>query len=106
MKIIFLISIALFSTIAAADDITSEIERLSSYSEFGGGDIIFTTKTKHATCYGYWLDPNYAGADKAYGMLLSAFHANTQVGLTLDTTVTWPGSSNSYCKLVRTAITK
>jgi len=93
---------------AQANELISEIETLHTYSEFGNGDVVFTTKVKDAICYGYWLNPNYGGSNKVYSALLSAFQTNTKVALTVSNGVSdqWPGSTNQYCKLIRVGLSK
>ena len=99
---------SMYSHLAYAEDKPSTIETLYVYSEYGDGDIVFTTKNKDATCYGYWVNPNYGGAKAVYSALLSAFLADTKVELTVHkgTDEKWAGSSNHYCRVIRVALDK
>lgn len=109
MKNLILSLVALVSLVnqaVANENITSQIEWLSVYTEYGNGDAAFTTTTKGTICFGYWIPAASPGFDQVYSTVLSAYHAGKAIELSVSQSESsrWPASSNHYCKVVRVAM--
>jgi hypothetical protein len=108
-----LLSLSLFilpiTVIAAQERSTSTvITVLQSYPDYGDGDVIFKLQTPSTTCKGYWLSPNSKGFNSNLSLLLSAYHASSN--LTIDghtgDSYKWGGSGTHYCKLYSVRLMK
>jgi len=103
MKHAWLVLIAaLFSTgtFATEQGTTTTIQKIYSYTQFGGGDVQVLVTLGATNCGGFWLKPSDPGFKAALSMLLSAYLAKSQVmiyGLDNDL---WPGSpSGTFCHI-------
>ncbi|MBW8184275.1 hypothetical protein K0625_11360 [Shewanella sp. NR704-98] len=94
---IFLVS----SNSYAATESTSKttINRLISYNQYGGGDVIFTVNNPTSGCYGYWIAKSDAGFEANLSMILAAYHSKAEVRVNGLNDQRWNGSSNFWCKL-------
>jgi len=84
------------------------IHTIQAYPEYGNGDVIFKLSTLSDICKGYWLSPNSPGFEANLSLLLSAYHASSNIyayGLT-EQSNKWPGSGTHYCKLYSVRLTK
>lgn len=90
----------------ANEDITSKISWLSVYTEYGNGDVGFLTEQKGNVCFGYYVSGDMPGFDQVYSTLLSAYHTQSPVQLTVSPAESekWAASSNHYCKVIRVAL--
>lgn len=79
----------------------STVETLQSYPEYGGGDVIFTLKTKGSICKGFWLKKDSPGQQTTFSILLAAFQTNTSVSVYghPEAHNKWNGSATHFCKL-------
>lgn len=75
------------------------INYLSTYVQYGSGDVIFRLANPTGDCYGYWLTKSDAGFQATMAMLLAAYQAKTPVAITAYNDQIWAGSGNAYCKL-------
>ncbi|XOV77599.1 MAG: hypothetical protein ACFHVJ_11630 [Aestuariibacter sp.] len=105
-----IVGFLLFITLSsfANEDITSKVQWLSVYTEYGNGDVGFLTQEKGTICYGYWISGDAPGLNQAYSTLLSAYHSDSPVQLNVSPAESekWPASSNHYCKVIRLALAK
>ncbi|WP_064791907.1 hypothetical protein [Shewanella woodyi] len=85
----------------AATESTSKttINRLISYNQFGGGDVVFTVSNPTSGCYGYWIAKTDAGFDANLSMILAGYHSKTEVRIHGLNDQKWNGSGNFWCKL-------
>ncbi|MEI8594388.1 hypothetical protein [Photobacterium sp. Hal280] len=80
----------------------STIKMIHSYSEYGGGDVIFRLAESETTSCpsGYWLRKTDPGFDANLSMLIAAFHAKSRVVVYGLPDEIWPGSqTGKYCHL-------
>ena len=102
---IYLLLVFASSKILAAEESSynSELNQLFTYSDFGGGDIVFTLKDKAQAqeCYGYWVPKSSPNSDVLASQLLAVQFAKAKIRAIGDTSTSWGGSSNKYCKVVR-----
>lgn len=104
-SIALLLTSALISLSSLAnEDIVSKIEKFYVMTEYSG-DVVLTTVNKGTICFGYWLRGDAPGFEQAYSALLSAYHANKAVELSVHfgQSEKWAGSTNHYCKILRVA---
>ena len=102
MKTSTLVIVLLMSStaLAAVDySANARIDRVLSFSAYGGGDVVFQINTPTSSCYGYWLPKSDPGFEGALSTILAAYQANTIVKVAGHDDQKWPGSSNFYCKL-------
>ncbi|KZY41287.1 hypothetical protein [Oleiphilus sp. HI0123] len=99
--VLALYSVNCFSATESSFD--TKVERIFAYTEFGNGDVGFwLTENEGKECYGYWMSPISKGFDANFSLLLSAYHANSNVIVygKLGDDNRWPGStSGHYCKV-------
>jgi hypothetical protein len=88
---------------ASESSFDTKIERISTYADYGDGDVAFwLDNNSEKSCYGYWMSPTSKGFDANFSTLLSAFHANSNLIVygKLGAENKWTGSSSShYCKV-------
>ena len=88
---------------ASESSFDTTIERISTYSDFGNGDVAFwLSNNEGKACYGYWMSPTFKGFDANFSTLLSAYHSNSSLVIygKLGDENKWSGSSsNHYCKV-------
>jgi hypothetical protein len=71
-----------------------------SYSDFGGGDVVFTIATTIVGCEaGFWLRPTDPGFQRNLAMAMSAQLAGKSVRIGAYNDSLWPGSGAKYCRL-------
>ena len=100
MKYLFLLSSILLSQIVFGTETSpsSSIQKLISYSEYGGGDVVVVLEENGTTCTnGYFLKKTDSGFDANLAMLLSAYHAKSPLRLDAHTSDKWDGSTGYYC---------
>ena len=103
MKKIAVLLALLASSLAHAaiiDSPTSKIKMMGSYNQYAGGDVYFAIENPAGICtHGYWLNKADAGFGANMAMLLSAYHAKSNVMIYAHNDQIWPGSTGTYCKL-------
>lgn len=103
MKIVgfVMLLLPLIASAAVEPSASSKIKRLITYADYGGGDVQVVLDTNGTTCvHGYYMNKNDPNFDAMHSMLLSAYHAKSEVVLRGHTNLIWPGSANgTYCKL-------
>ncbi|GAB6263551.1 hypothetical protein [Photobacterium sp. R1] len=76
------------------------IKEMHSYSEVGGGDVVFKLASPESSCPGgYWLRKTDPGFQANLSMVIAAYQAKTSVvsyGLPDEI---WSGSEGKYCRL-------
>lgn len=78
----------------------AQISYVYSYSEFGGGDVVFRLETTLAGCDdGYWLRPTDPGFQRNVAMLMSAQLARRAISVFAFDSQLWSGSVAKYCRL-------
>lgn len=96
----FIICLLFSGAAAAATESSSQskINKLYSYSEYGGGDVIVKLSGNGPSCLaGYWLKKTDPGFQANLSILLAAYHANKDIVVTGHTDQIWSGSSGKYC---------
>ena len=78
----------------------AQISYVYSYSEFGGGDVVFRLQTILAGCEGgYWLRPTDPGFQRNVAMLMSAQLARRAISIYAYDNQIWSGSVAKYCRV-------
>ena len=78
----------------------AQISYVYSYSEFGGGDVVFRLETTLAGCDdGYWLRPTDPGFQRNVAMLMSAQLARRAISVFAFDSQLWSGSVAKYCRV-------
>jgi hypothetical protein len=94
------ILIALSAHAAYVGTSTTRVALVSSYNQFGGGDVIFKIENPIPECIdGYWLtktDPDY---QTNLAMIVTSYHTKTLVVVYGLSDQLWSGSAGKYCKL-------
>jgi len=72
---------------------------LSSYTQFGSGDVIFRVANPTGDCFGYWISKTDPGYQANMAMLLAAYQSKTPILIAAMNDQLWTGSGNAYCKL-------
>lgn len=94
--------IALVATTADAYVPTepTRITRIGAYSEYGGGDIVFSVANPIPGCSGgFWLKKTDPGFQATLNTILSAYHARSSVRVYALPDQLWPGSAAPHCRL-------
>lgn len=80
---------------------SGKIVGLTTYTTFGDGDVVFKLSTPVVGCDdGYWLNKKDPGFDTTLSVILSSFHAKTDVKVWGHDDQLWGGSGDSkYCRL-------
>jgi hypothetical protein len=102
MNKVFLLLILSFAgnLFAAEGSPITNIAEIYSYSEYGGGDVVFSLKNPSANCdKGYWLKKSDPGFNANLSMLIAAYHAKTNVIVYGHINEIWDGSTGKYCHL-------
>ncbi len=109
--IIFVVTLLIFTfapTHAAivgssTDKVT--VTKLYSYSEYGGGDVVFAITTVVPGCEaGYWLRPTDAGFDRNLAAVMSTHLAGRPIIVLAHDDQLWSGSPGKYCRVDLIAI--
>jgi len=96
--LICLLALVANSVGAAVNSTTTTIDQIYSYAVAGGGDALVVLKTNPTGCNGFWLDSADPGFNQNLSVVLSAYHAGSQVIFYGNETQTFPGSSQNFCK--------
>lgn len=76
------------------------VATIHTYTDFGGGDVVFQVDGSFGGCYGYWLSPALdAGFKQVYAMLLMVKAMGATVVVYADETDLWSGSGSNYCRV-------
>ena len=81
---------------------TTKISGVQAYSDFGGGDFIFTVENSGQVCKGYWLPKETPGTANLIAMVIAAHKAKSSVQVWghTDEQSRWDGTRRShYCKV-------
>lgn len=77
------------------------VAEYSVYSEYGGGDVLFTSAGSIAGCYGFWLRPTDPGFKETFSTLLTAYVTKSTLRVWAHDDSIWGGSTNAYCRVYR-----
>lgn len=78
----------------------TKIIRVSSYNQYGNGDVVFVIENPIAQCSGgYWITKDDKGFNANLSMILSAYQAKNPVTIFGLPDQLWSGSSGKFCKL-------
>ncbi|WP_330960985.1 hypothetical protein [Photobacterium sp. 53610] len=78
----------------------STIKEVTSYSEYGDGDVVFKLASPEATCpSGYWLRKTDPGFQANLSMVIAAYQAKTSVMAFGLPDEIWSGSKGKYCRM-------
>ena len=104
IKSSLVLALFLCSSIASAQVVSTgvtKIYNISSYAEFGSGDMIVYVDAPHANCSsGFWLSPDDPGFYSNLSLVLSGFQNQTNVKLLGNDDQIWPGSpTGTFCRL-------
>ncbi|MEP2103975.1 MAG: hypothetical protein ABJP02_17750 [Parasphingorhabdus sp.] len=81
------------------------IATLYSYSDYGGGDVVFTITTAVPGCdAGYWLRPTDPGFDRNLAAVMSAHLAGRPIIVLAHDDQLWSSSPGKYCRVNLVAI--
>ncbi|GAA0463887.1 hypothetical protein GCM10009096_00450 [Parasphingorhabdus litoris] len=103
----FLVS---FATPVQAAIVGSATEKIAitgiySYSDYGGGDVVFTIATVVPGCdAGFWLRPSDPGFDRNLAAVMSAHLSNRPIIVLAHDDQLWGGSTGKYCRVDMIAI--
>jgi hypothetical protein len=75
------------------------VTRLYAYSEYGGGDVLFTVSQPPAGCDGLWLRPTDPGFKNLYAIILSAYVSRMTIEVTGQDDSIWSGSASRFCRV-------
>jgi hypothetical protein len=79
---------------------TTNIVSVSSYNQYGTGDVVFKVANPIAECSdGYWLAKSDVGFQANLAMIISAYQIKNPVLIYGLPDQLWSGSSGKYCKL-------
>jgi hypothetical protein len=78
----------------------AQVSFVYSYSEFGGGDVVFRLDTTLTGCEaGFWLRPTDPGFQRNVAMLMSAQLARRAISVHAYDDQIWSGSVSKYCRV-------
>lgn len=78
----------------------SLITKIYSYSDYGGGDVVFKLAVSVPGCEdGFWLRPSDAGFQRNLAIIMSARFAGSPVIAEGNNNEFWPGSAGHFCRL-------
>jgi hypothetical protein len=98
--LILLLAISLPSFASVISTPTTKIVFISSYAQFGGGDVLIRGENWVAGCEGgFFLVKSDPGFSANLSLALSAYHAKTPVVMHGHTEIIWAGSTTKFCKL-------
>jgi hypothetical protein len=94
-------SIACASNAAVYSTNPTIIARVDTYTQYGGGDVIFTLSNSSlaASCpSGFWIRAtDGAGAKTTIAQVMAAQHAGNSVVVYADTSIAWSGAGSPAC---------
>lgn len=108
MKKLFLLCAFMLLTVSSANLFAanyigsgfSTISFITSYNQFGPGDVAFRIATPISQCpNGYWFTKNDPGFQANLSMLIAAYQAKSKIRIYALPDQIWKGSSGTYCKL-------
>ncbi len=90
-----------FSLPASAASVASvgNVTVILTYPDYGGGDFGFRLSNQPSGCYGYWLSPSQGGFKTSVAFILKAHAAGDQILVGANTSQTWTGSAEAWCKV-------
>lgn len=78
----------------------TKVNYLSSYNQYGGGDVVFSVENPAGGCEnGFYLSKSDPGFSQNLAMILSAYQAKNPVTVYGLSDQIWPGSAGKFCKL-------
>jgi len=102
--IIFFLLLILTSVVMATEYTSScTIIELTSFTFWGGGDILIKTSNNGTGITGFWLDADDPGTKQTLALLLLAKASNADIRVTYEL-VQWTGSGQVYYKVYSIAI--
>jgi len=105
--ILFLIFASFPVSAVVVKSVATKISGINSYANFPDGDTLFTVNAAHADCLGgYWLKMSDIGYKKNLSILLSAFHAQSNVIFYADNASVWPYSPSAMCHMTQIILTR
>ncbi len=104
LKIVLSLLFAVISPSSFSENVyatNTRITYVNAYHDYGNGDVTFKVASPHPSCSdGYWLNKdNNPGYSATLALIVSSFHAKSNMHVYGDATKLWPGSSGKYCKL-------
>lgn len=76
------------------------IKMVNSFSNYGAGDVIFSTANSGTTeCPVFWITKTDPGFQANLSMIIAAYHAKTSVTVVGITDFPWSGTTEKSCKL-------
>jgi hypothetical protein len=76
------------------------ITGLTSYEDFGGGDVVFSITSAVTGCEGgFWLRPTDPGFQRSLAIAMSAQLGGRSVRIAAHNDSLWPGSGAKYCRI-------
>lgn len=103
IQVLVFLSVVVNANVFAAnqDARDTTILRMTSYVTFGNGDIVILPTVTAPNCdSGFWLSPDDPGFSSTLSVLLSAYHAKSNISLGGDDQQLWAGSSSKFCRLI------
>jgi hypothetical protein len=83
----------------------AQVTDIYTYSEYGGGDVIFKIATSVTGCEaGFWLRPSDGGFQRNVALLMSAQLARRAITLQAADDLLWPGSTGKFCHVILIAM--
>ena len=76
--------------------------RIYAYSDYGGGDFIFSVQNPIVGCEGgFWLRPTDAGFEVLTALIMTYNATGKTFIVTYYDDQTWPGSPSKFCRYIR-----
>jgi hypothetical protein len=76
------------------------VVHLYAFTDFGNGDVVFTTQTVPSTCQdGFWVRMTDPGAKTTVAQIMAAFHSGVAMHIWASDTDIWSGSSGRFCRV-------
>lgn len=71
------------------------VTRVNAFSQFGGGDLVFTVSSPVAGCDGFWLRPSDPGFQTLSALVMTLYASKLQTQVFAYDNELWPGSATS-----------
>lgn len=99
-RIVFLIILLFIISNASAYEVSGvgTVTGITTYLDYGNGDVIFQTTNNGSGISGFWLDPQAEGFKQNLALLMLAKSTGASVRIYYDT-VRWPGSGGYYYRV-------
>lgn len=94
-----LLSVAPLATANVTTPIT-QVTYIQPYTQFGSGDVLFSTTTLASGCDGFWLAPSDPGFKQVLSTLEMAKAAENNLIVYADEHQIWSGSASRFCKVL------